>query len=109
MYAIGNTQGTEKSLSREIISNKHKVKVGEWLETDATIYFGCSRSGLFDDEGNLIGITAKMGVNFGFVIPTESISQAITQLAERSNFSANDTSVKESVSSHTANIIPEAI
>lgn len=80
------------------------MKVGEWLETDATIYFGCSRSGLFDDEGNSIRITAKMGVNFSFVIPTESISQAITQLAEGSNFSANDTIVLKKVYLHTQRI-----
>ena len=51
---------------------------GEWLETDATIYFGCIRGGLFDDEGNLIGITAKMGANFCFSIPTEWILKTIT-------------------------------
>lgn len=73
VYAIGNPKGTEKSLSKGIISNKHKVKGGVWLQTDAAIYFGSSGGGLFDTEGRLIGITTKMGGNFGFAIPTEWI------------------------------------
>lgn len=73
VYAVGNPKGTEKTLSKGIISNRHKVKGGLWLQTDAAIYFGSSGGGLFDENGNLIGITTKMGGNFGFAMPTEWI------------------------------------
>ncbi|ACJ19661.1 S1C family serine protease [Coxiella burnetii] len=92
VYAVGNPQGTEKSLSKGIISNKHPVKDGAWLQTDAAIYFGSSGGGLFDAQGNLIGITTKMGGNFGFAIPTEWITNALAQMpvknirAEKNNF-----------------------
>ena len=75
VYAVGNPKGTEKTLSKGIISNRHKVKGGIWLQTDAAIYFGSSGGGLFDENGDLIGITTKMGGNFGFAIPTEWITE----------------------------------
>jgi serine protease Do len=77
VYAIGNPRGTERTLSKGIISNKHKVKGGVWLQTDAQIHFGSSGGGLFDKSGQLIGITTKMGGNFGFAIPTEWILQVL--------------------------------
>ncbi len=78
VYAIGNPKGTERSMSKGIISNRHPVQGGVWLQTDAAIYFGSSGGGLFDEEGNLIGITTKMGGNFGFALPTEWIVQVMT-------------------------------
>lgn len=78
VYAVGNPKGTERSLSKGIISNKHPVKDGVWLQTDAALYFGSSGGGLFDNNGRLIGITTKMGGNFGFAIPTEWISEVIS-------------------------------
>jgi len=77
VYAIGNPRGTEKTLSKGIISNIHKVKNGVWLQTDATVYYGSSGGGLFDENGKLIGIMTKMGGNFGFAIPTEWILKVI--------------------------------
>ncbi len=73
VFAVGNPQGTEKTLSQGIISNRHNVDGGVWLQTDATISFGSSGGGLFDAQGELIGITSKMGGNFGFATPTEWI------------------------------------
>ncbi len=78
VYAIGNPKGTEKSLSKGIISNKHKVKGGVWLQTDAAIYYGSSGGGLFDEDARLIGLTTKMGGNFGFAMPTEWILTAMS-------------------------------
>jgi len=78
VYAIGNPKGTEKSLSKGIISNKHTVKGGVWLQTDAAVHFGSSGGGLFDSDGRLIGIMTKMGGNFGFAIPTEWILQVVS-------------------------------
>lgn len=73
IYAIGNPNGDEKTLSRGIISNKDKEKNGTWLQTDAAINFGSSGGGLFDANGNLLGITTKMAGNFSFALPSDWI------------------------------------
>lgn len=71
VYAIGNPKGSIKSITTGIVSNKRKVKGGLWLQTDATISFGSSGGGLFDDEGRLIGITTALHGRFGYALPTE--------------------------------------
>lgn len=73
VYAIGNPRAKEKSLSRGIISNKNEEKTGTWLQTDAAINFGSSGGGLFDANGNLLGITTKMSGNFSFSLPSDWI------------------------------------
>lgn len=92
VYAIGNPKGTEKSLSKGIISNKHRVKGGVWLQTDAAVHFGSSGGGLFDAEGRLVGIMTKMGGNFGFAIPTEWILRVISPQQSEAKPSLNKTS-----------------
>lgn len=71
VYAIGNPKGSIKSITTGIISNKKPVEGGNWLQTDATISFGSSGGGLFDDEGRLIGITTALQGRFGYALPTE--------------------------------------
>lgn len=78
VFAVGNPKGTEKTISQGIISNKHQFQNGTWLQTDAAIYFGSSGGGLFDEKANLVGITTKMGGNFGFALPTEWIIQVMS-------------------------------
>lgn len=73
VYAIGNPRAKEKSLSRGIISNLNEEKTGTWLQTDAAINFGSSGGGLFDANGNLLGITTKMSGNFSFALPSDWI------------------------------------
>lgn len=77
VYAIGNPEALEKSISRGIISNKHEGSV-VLLQTDAAIAPGSSGGGLFDNHGELIGLTtAKQGDGIGFVVPTEIIMALI--------------------------------
>lgn len=108
VFAIGNPKGTERTISQGIVSNKHPVEGGVWLQTDARIYFGSSGGGLFDSNGNLVGITTKMGGNFGFALPTEWIAQAMTpdMMQHHKYVSVNDTS-KETVADDK--VKPEAI
>jgi len=81
VYAIGNPDGFEKTISRGIISNKvlqNGILIA--LQTDAAISHGSSGGGLFDTDSNLIGITAYSdanGSNIGFAIPTELILNII--------------------------------
>ncbi len=84
VYAIGNPKGYEKTISKGIISNKYKFKNGAILQTDAAISPGSSGGGLFDENGNLIGITflkeeGKGSEGLGFAIPTELILTALEQ------------------------------
>ncbi len=79
VFAIGNPEGLERTISSGIISNKYASSDGKLviLQTDAAISQGSSGGGLFDVNGNLIGITTAMsraGSNIGFVIPTELIT-----------------------------------
>lgn len=80
VYAIGNPEGLEKSISQGIVSNKRKDRGGYVLQTDATVSFGSSGGGLFDQEGQLVGITNSVdrySKNIAFAIPTEWISQIL--------------------------------
>jgi serine protease Do len=80
VFAIGNPEGYEKTISKGIISNKYTKGKYEILQTDASISHGSSGGGLFDVNGNLIGITTAgdpNGTNIGFAIPTELITVAM--------------------------------
>ncbi len=84
VYAIGNPEGFEKTISRGIVSNKHDDEGMITLQTDAAISPGSSGGGLFDHDGKLIGITTIKLANesdegLGFVIPTETIQAAILE------------------------------
>ena len=83
VYAIGAPQGLDYSLSAGVISQLRKEE-GESLpliQTDAAISPGSSGGGLFDAQGNLVGITTSIhagdqvqGINFA--IPADWILQA---------------------------------
>lgn len=107
VYAVGNPKGTERTISQGIISNKHEVEDGVWLQTDATIYFGSSGGGLFDANGNLIGITTKMGGNFGFALPTEWIAQVVTPEMMRHKFAAKD--INKPITVNDDKVQPDAV
>lgn len=85
VYAIGNPHGLEKTISRGIISNKHKFIGGWLLQTDATISFGSSGGGLFDTKGKLLGITraGHRYKNIAFAVPSDWITKVL-QVAQSS-------------------------
>ena len=77
VVAIGNPQGLSHSVSEGIISGKREFEKGiHVLQTTSPISPGSSGGGLFDLNGNLIGITSflhKGGQNLNFAYPTEFI------------------------------------
>jgi hypothetical protein len=80
VYAVGNPEGLEKSISQGIISNKRQDRGGYVLQTDATVSFGSSGGGLFDQNGQLVGITNSVdrySKNIAFALPSEWISQIL--------------------------------
>ncbi len=77
-YVVSNPEGFTKTISNGIISNAFADRDGVFLQTTANISPGSSGGGLFDKDGNLIGIIflkyeepGAEGLNFAF--PTESI------------------------------------
>lgn len=75
VYAIGNPKGFENALSEGLISAIHKSKNGKkvFLTTAGTAK-GSSGGALFDDKGNLIGITTAViadAPHLSIVIPAQ--------------------------------------
>ena len=80
VYAIGNPQGLEQTLSPGLISQLRKTEKGLLLQTIAPISSGSSGGGLFDEAGLLIGITVgqyKDAQNLNFAIPVDWIDDVL--------------------------------
>ncbi|CAJ2377530.1 MAG: hypothetical protein IBGAMO2_70001 [Arenicellales bacterium IbO2] len=80
VYALGAPKGLDLSLSEGVISQLRKSRNARFIQTDAAISPGSSGGGLFDRDGNLIGIlTSKItGQNtegLGFAIPADLVLQ----------------------------------
>ena len=79
VYAVGNPEGYDLSLSAGIISQLREEgdSGNREIQTDASISGGSSGGGLFDKNGNLIGITTASWVegvdpqNLNFAIPAD--------------------------------------
>jgi hypothetical protein len=75
VYAVGAPQGLELSLSEGIVSQLRGV-VPPIIQTTVPISPGSSGGGLFNAEGELVGITTfqlKEGQNLNFALPVEWI------------------------------------
>ena len=57
VFAIGTPRGLEKTLSEGLISALRKLAGRHIVQTSASITHGSSGGGLFDERGNLVGIT----------------------------------------------------
>ena len=80
VYAIGNPQGLEQTLSPGLISQLRKTEKGLMLQTTAPISSGSSGGGLFHEAGLLIGITVgqyKDAQNLNFAIPVDWIDDVL--------------------------------
>ena len=76
VYAVGSPRGLDLSLSSGIISQLRQGGGERYIQTDASVSPGSSGGGLFDSDGNLIGIlTAKIAdedvEGIGFAIPAD--------------------------------------
>ncbi len=76
VYGLGAPQGLDLSLSTGIVSQLRKEDGERLIQTDTAISPGSSGGGLFDSEGNLIGIMTKKIVDddvegIGFAIPAD--------------------------------------
>jgi serine protease Do len=74
VYALGNPQGLELTLSDGLVSGLRKDRDSKLvlIQTTAPISPGSSGGGLFDEEGRLIGLTTllvKEAQNLNFAVP----------------------------------------
>ncbi len=76
VYALGAPLGLDLSLSSGLISQLRQNGNKRYIQTDTAISPGSSGGGLFDSDGNLIGITTAVHAdadaeNIGFAIPAD--------------------------------------
>ena len=78
VYAIGAPKGFELTLSEGLVSSLRDYEGSQYIQTSAAISPGSSGGGLFNDEGQLIGITTfyiSEGQNLNFALPADWISE----------------------------------
>jgi len=74
VFTIGSPRGLENTLGQGLISRFHHKKNINYIQTSAPISQGSSGGGLFDNRGNLIGITTwnmKDSQNLNFAISVD--------------------------------------
>lgn len=90
VYAVGAPKGFELTLSDGLISSLREFDGAQYIQTSAAISPGSSGGGLFDDLGELIGITTfyvSEGQNLNFALPVDWISELTknSQLVPKKN------------------------
>ena len=76
IYTVGNPEGYSKTMSEGIFSGYKKINGQRYLQFTAPIYFGSSGGGLFNENGELVGIVARMAEkasSIGFAVPINEI------------------------------------
>jgi serine protease Do len=75
VFAVGSPLGLERTVTEGIVSNNRRALGGNlYLQTSAPINPGNSGGPLFNDRGEVVGITsmkAAMGESLGFAIPVK--------------------------------------
>lgn len=77
VYAIGAPEGLELTFSEGVISALRETDGVHMVQTSAPTSPGSSGGGLFDSEGNLVGITTfqlREGQSLNFAMPGEWVS-----------------------------------
>jgi S1-C subfamily serine protease len=78
VFSIGAPRGLELSLAEGIVSSKRALDNVRLFQTSAPISRGSSGGGLFDSQGNLLGITTFMlkdSQNLNFAIAAEEYAK----------------------------------
>jgi serine protease Do len=83
VFAVGNPLGLERSVSQGIVSNRSRSMEGQlFLQTDTAINPGNSGGPLFNQRGEVIGVTSRgfhaaFADNLGFAIPVSYVKEFI--------------------------------
>lgn len=87
VFALGAPRGLELTLSEGIVSSLRKHGDSHFIQTTASISSGSSGGGLFNDKGELVGITTFQsieGQNLNFAVPVDWVAKL---LGPRDSFS----------------------
>jgi serine protease Do len=83
VFAVGNPLGLERSVTSGIVSNRSRSLEGQlFLQTDTAINPGNSGGPLFNQRGEVIGVTSRgfhaaFADNLGFAIPVSYVKEFI--------------------------------
>lgn len=86
VYAIGSPQGLDLTLSDGLVSSLREGPDGTYIQTSAPVSPGSSGGGLFNEQGQLVGIVtfqSRQGQNLNFAIPVDWISRMSATRGER--------------------------
>lgn len=78
VYAIGAPRGLELTISDGIVSSLRETPTGTYIQTTAPVSPGSSGGGLFNANGQLVGIVTfqhAFGQNLNFAVPADWIDQ----------------------------------
>jgi serine protease Do len=81
VFAVGNPLGLERTVTQGIVSNRSRDIEGQiFVQTDTPINPGNSGGPLFNQRGEVIGVTSRgahaaMADNLGFAIPVTYVEQ----------------------------------
>jgi hypothetical protein len=92
VYAVGNPQGLEGTLSNGIVSAIREVEGQKLLQITAPISPGSSGGPVFDQHGQVIGIavaTFKGGQNLNFAVPASYLAKLLLHIGSVSPLSSN--------------------
>jgi serine protease Do len=83
VFAVGNPLGLERSVTQGIVSNRSRSLEGQrFIQTDTAINPGNSGGPLFNQRGEVIGVTSRgfhaaFADNLGFAIPVSYVKEFI--------------------------------
>jgi serine protease Do len=78
VFALGAPKGLDLTLSEGIVSSLREYNDSHFIQTTASISPGSSGGGLFDDTGELVGITTFQradGQNLNFAVPVDWVKK----------------------------------
>jgi serine protease Do len=83
VFAVGNPLGLERTVTQGIVSNRSRSLEGQrYIQTDTAINPGNSGGPLFNQRGEVIGVTSRgfhaaFADNLGFAIPVSYVKEFI--------------------------------
>ena len=98
IYAIGNPEGLEKTISQGLVSGLREIDGRELIQLSAPISHGSSGGPVFNSNGEVVGVAVGSladGQNLNFAIPVMYLRKIMS--SENSNPSTNALSTLEEV------------
>lgn len=84
IYALGHPKGLELTISEGLVSGFRKVSQGTLIQFSAAISAGSSGGGLFNANGELVGVTTsslRESQNINFAAPVDLLATLVSQTA----------------------------